>query len=247
MAWAHPGNHVIILPPIYMDSPFMLPQAMPYVCGPAPLPFPCGFPPQQPEVKGRPGSTEGVHGAYRGGSTKRGTHSTVRHPSRIEAASRVPDHARTTVMLKNLPCEYTRAMLLELMDAEGFEGLYDFVYLPIDFQSKLCFGYGFVNLTTRTHAARFWRQFQGFTRWALPTRKVAEVTWSDPLQGLEAHRERYRDSPLMHESVPDEYKPVLLVGGQRIDFDPPTKKIKAPRVRCPQAMPAVSEESPYYG
>merc|ERR1719191_1162133 len=150
-------------------------------------------------------------------------------------------------MLRNLPSEYDRSELLRLLNREGFAGLYDFVYLPMDFRSNVCFGYGFVNFVSPVAAECFRQHFDGFCRWSVQSGKVAEVSWSDPLQGLEAHVERYRDSPLMHESVPDEYKPVLLVGGQRIDFDPPTKKIKAPRVRCPQAMPAVSEESPYYG
>lgn len=38
--------------------------------------------------------------------------------------------------------------------------------------------------------------------------------------------ERYRNSPVMHESVPDEYKPVILQNGLRVNFPEPSK---APR------------------
>lgn len=44
---------------------------------------------------------------------------------------------------------------------------------------------------------------------------------------------RYRDSPIMHGSVPDEFKPVIFEAGtgRRVDFPEPTKKLRAPRRR----------------
>eukprot|EP00913_Durusdinium_trenchii_P034625 g32394.t1 len=53
---------------------------------------------------------------------------------------------RTTVMLRNLPNNYTREMFLEMLDSEGFRGSYDFVYLPCDFHRKANLGYAFVNM-----------------------------------------------------------------------------------------------------
>ena len=40
---------------------------------------------------------------------------------------------RTTVMLRNIPNNYTRDMFLALLDHHGFAGRYDFAYLPCDF------------------------------------------------------------------------------------------------------------------
>lgn len=54
---------------------------------------------------------------------------------------------------------------------------------------------------------------------------------SGPHQGREAHVERYRNSPVMHPSVPEPYKPIILQGGERIPFPAPTKMPKAPRNR----------------
>merc|ERR1740120_653118 len=48
---------------------------------------------------------------------------------------------RTTVMLRNLPNNYTAALVLEMLDKEGFAGLYDFFYLPIDMKSHACLNY----------------------------------------------------------------------------------------------------------
>lgn len=137
----------------------------------------------------------------------------------------------TTVMLRNLPNNYSRAMLLKLIDTEGFGGQYDFIYLPMDFKSHASLGYAFVNLVDSEEATRFFETFEGFHRWVVPSQKVCSVNWSHPYQGLEAHIERYRNSPVMHEDVPDDYKPMVFNGTERIVFPPPTKKLKVPRMR----------------
>merc|ERR1740116_211179 len=145
------------------------------------------------------------------------------------------ENARTTVMLRNLPNHYTRAMLTDLLETEGFGDIYDFLYLPIDFRTQAALGYAFVNLLDSDIVQRFWSYFDGFTNWALPSKKSSFVSWCEPHQGLQAHIERYRNSPVMHKSVPDKYKPVLMKHGQRIKFPKPTKIIRAPRTRnCPQ-------------
>jgi len=142
-----------------------------------------------------------------------------------------PPHLRTTVMLRNLPNNYTRAMLLDLIDGEGYGSLYDFMYLPIDFNSKASLGYAFINFASHSVAQQFTARFHGFTNWDLPSRKVCIVNWSGPHQGFEAHIQRYRNSPVMHEAVPDVYKPVVFVDGKRATFPPPAKKLRAPRIR----------------
>jgi hypothetical protein len=135
----------------------------------------------------------------------------------------------TTVMLKNLPNNYTRAMLLDLIDAAGFQCRYDFLYLPIDFRTHAALGYAFVNFLAESDAEKFHRHMDGFCRWALPSNKVCYVGWSQPHQGLDSNVQRYRNSPLMHPAVPDEYRPVIFLAGTRVPFPPPTKKVKPPR------------------
>jgi len=151
--------------------------------------------------------------------------------SRARLSSELPEEERTTVMLRNLPNNYTRAMVLNLLDDEGFKGKYDFFYLPIDFKTNACLGYAFINLTCSSMVPGFWKVFEGFSRWALPSRKVCGVTWSGPHQGLEAHVARYRQSPVMHPSVPEECQPLIFVSGQRVPFPAPSRDPKAPRMR----------------
>jgi len=136
---------------------------------------------------------------------------------------------QTTVMMRNIPNNYTREMLLELLDTHDFAGEYDLVYLPMDFKTEAGLGYAFINLVKPESVWRFRDRFHGFRDWAIVSEKVCEVSWSDVLQGIDAHVARYRNSPVMHESVPDDFKPVLFANGERLPFPAPTRKIRAPR------------------
>jgi len=145
-----------------------------------------------------------------------------------EPSSSLP---KTTVMLRNMPNNQTRKMLMDLLDRQGFTGQYDFLYLPMDFTTRASMGYAFVNFVSPGSASQFMTCFDGFSKWSIPSRKVCGVSWSGPHQGLEAHVERYRNSPVMHVEVPDNFKPVLLQDGMRINFPVPTRKLRAPRIR----------------
>jgi len=130
----------------------------------------------------------------------------------------------TTVVIRNMPQAYTRDMFLELLDSEGFQNQYDFIYVPLDFGLHCSFGYAFVNMVSPQAAQKFHEVFAGYSRWAVPWGQEAEVGWAT-LQGLEKHVEKYRNSPVMHESVGHEARPILMQDGKRVPFPPPTKKI----------------------
>jgi len=146
---------------------------------------------------------------------------------------------RTTVMIRGLPVGFMREILEGLFDREGFTGCYDFVYVPIDIASGSSFYYAFVNLVSPTEARRFFRHFTGFNRWPVSCDKEAAVEWSENMQGLSDLIGRYRNSPLMHDNVPDALKPAIYQGGRRAIFPAPTKGIRAPRVRLPSAKKAM--------
>merc|ERR1712137_1147402 len=72
---------------------------------------------------------------------------------------------RTTVMIRNLPEGFSRTMLEEMLDAEGFAACYRFIYLPTDIATGSSFCYAFVDLATPGDAAWFQQHFTGFSRW----------------------------------------------------------------------------------
>lgn len=161
-----------------------------------------------------------------------------REPAKMsgeEAATRLPSGSqaaeceRTTVMFRNIPNNYTQDAILELLDLQGFAACYDFFYMPMDPHRNAGLGYAFINLISEEEAFRFKSHFNGFTEWQSQSQKVGEIVWSEPLQGLAAHIERYRNSPIMRASMPQSHKPLLLVDGRRIPFPAPTRRSRMPR------------------
>merc|ERR1719174_2916772 len=117
---------------------------------------PSGYPPANMPVPGMPPSAFPLEPGGKGGG----------------------GHTRTTVMLRNLPAGYTRDMVVELLNKEGFDRLYDFVYMPMNLRTMASFGYVFVNLTSPVVADQCRSVFQGLTRWEETSDKVCDVLWS---------------------------------------------------------------------
>lgn len=151
---------------------------------------------------------------------------------------------RTTVMIRRIQDGCSREMLQKTLDDLGYEGVYDFLYLPMDFQNGVNIGYAFVNFVAPEIAHRFMEEWPrrrhhgggGLGGGAAAGgegggEEAGEVSWSHPHQGLESHVERYRNSPVMHRSMPDSFKPKVFVRGQEVPFPPPTKVIRPPKVR----------------
>jgi len=158
-------------------------------------------------------------------------HSQQQKQQQMEQQQQIPEHERTTLMLRNIPNDYNFQMLKELVDSFGFRGQYDFLYLPMDFRKGANIGYAFVNGVNPAAAQRIRQAFDGFEDWTIQSAKTCEVSWSFPQQGLAEHVERYRNSPVMHESTPLDYKPRIYHNGYEVQFPPPTKPIKPVKLR----------------
>jgi len=121
----------------------------------------------------------------------------------------------TTVMLRNIPNKYTREMLIKQLK-DGFEGQFDFMYLPIDFKNKCNVGYAFINFRTPEHCSSFVEQFHGVdVRKCLPglnSKKIVEVTPAR-VQGLQENVRRLRNSPVMNQLADHPEWMPLLFGG----------------------------------
>lgn len=133
----------------------------------------------------------------------------------------------TSVVLKNLPERCTNAMVIELLAQVGLTGQYDFLYVPTDFRDFTAFGYAFVNFVGPEQAQVAIDRLSGleFSATAL------EAIWCADHQGYSVHVRRYRNSPVMHATVPEIYKPMIFKHGVQQTFPAPTKKIKEPRLR----------------
>eukprot|EP00928_Gymnodinium_smaydae_P019933 TRINITY_DN17683_c0_g2_i1.p1 TRINITY_DN17683_c0_g2~~TRINITY_DN17683_c0_g2_i1.p1 ORF type:complete len:167 (-),score=11.65 TRINITY_DN17683_c0_g2_i1:383-883(-) len=132
--------------------------------------------------------------------------------------------SRTTVVLRNLPLRYTSSKLIRTIDLEGFAGMYDFIYVPMNFKARTSYGYGFVNLIDALTAQRFREAFEGFSRWSSKSKNVCRVVWATKQQGLQANIHHYGKSTVMMESVPPENKPRIFRNGVEIPFPLPYRK-----------------------
>lgn len=137
----------------------------------------------------------------------------------------------STVMLRNLPNDYTRDMLVRLLETKGFRSRFDFVYYPIDFSRASGLGYAFVNFVTHDDAHHAMEVFANFDDWEVPSVKVLQLSWSMPLQGLAANIERYRNNAIMHPDVPEHFKPLVFKNGHPVPFPFPTRNIHPPHGR----------------
>jgi len=124
---------------------------------------------------------------------------------------------RTTVVMTDIASNCTRDGLLAQLDDAGLAGQYDFVYLPVSFETLATHGYGIVNFVS-SHAAQM-----------LMKTSPNSVSFSDQRQGLDGHVANFQDSSLMHDGVPDQFKPLLFKNGRRIQFPPPTRPTRMPR------------------
>merc|ERR1712032_622430 len=124
-------------------------------------------------------------------------------------------------------------------DGNGFTARFNFLYLPFNFNQRQSMGYAFVNMVTTQDAQLAWKRFHGYQQWNIPSNKACEVSWGDLAQGLEANIKRFQDSPVMHQDVPDEWKPMLFSDGNHVAFPDPTKAIRRPRLKYRQRCLAV--------
>lgn len=146
------------------------------------------------------------------------------------------DATKCTLIMQNIPNRYSRTMLLELFDDSGYQNLYNLVYLPTDFMTSVNFGYAFVHFISSKVASRFKNEFHGFIGWNCNSSKVCSVDFCAEQCGLDSLIKRYQNCPVMHELVPDDYKPALFLAGQRIAFPAPTKKLKKPRMKASREL-----------
>jgi len=146
------------------------------------------------------------------------------------------DENKTTIMMRHLPNNYTREMVVQLLNDHNFKGKYDFVYLPYDFSRDFSnpanYGYAFINFVSNEEARRAWSEFSKFDHWiSSASKKVCDVDWS-PLQGKDEHVKRYRDSSVMHHEVPDCYKPAIYdQNGNQMQFPKSLKSLHRPRLK----------------
>mmetsp|Transcript_49725 Transcript_49725/g.160765 ORF Transcript_49725/g.160765 Transcript_49725/m.160765 type:complete len:350 (-) Transcript_49725:98-1147(-) len=123
----------------------------------------------------------------------------------------------TTLMLRNIPNKYTQNSLMEEIDSCGFKATYDFFYLPMDVHNRSNVGYAFINFTDPADAERFRGVFIEHRFQKIHSRKVSSVCCGH-VQGLDENLKHFENRAVTH-SKNDQYRPVVLQAGERLDFE----------------------------
>lgn len=122
----------------------------------------------------------------------------------------------TTVMIRNIPSEYTQDDLIdEVSESLGWRDLFDFFYLPWDMVNNANIGYAFVNLKDTATAQRAVHVFSNYRFKRCESRKVAKVLPAH-IQGLENNLRHLQDRAVCHGNHP--YTPVVMWNGAKIEL-----------------------------
>jgi len=141
---------------------------------------------------------------------------------------------QTTLMVRNLSQDLTQAEFLHHLVSAGYRGLFDLIYMPMNLRAHGNFGYAFVNFKSHTIALQVMARMQRVESGDPLSSLEWNAMWST-CQGFAANVDRYRNSPLMHELVPNDCKPsVYDHNGHLAMFPKPTKAIPKPRIHRPR-------------
>lgn len=121
--------------------------------------------------------------------------------------------APTTLSITGLPEELVQEDLIEALDREELSGLYDFVFLPPKTQPRDADRKAVVNFARHEHALACAARLHGRTSWGGAGRGECQVSWSLPVQGLDALVQVFRDAPENDPEVEEESRPQLFEGG----------------------------------
>lgn len=141
------------------------------------------------------------------------SHSQVpRHHNMVEKYNATRDEPPTTMMIRNIPGRYSQQDLMADLQELGLNGVYDFLYIPIDKNTAANVGYAFVNFVDAVWAEMCRQSFENYhflrRGQKRSSKKVAIVSVAH-LQGLEKNLQHYENSAV-NMSRDKRRKPILL-------------------------------------
>jgi hypothetical protein len=154
-----------------------------------------------------------------------------------------------TLFLQNIPPSSTKSQFMAWIDSLGFEGWYDFLYLPRMFATHECQGYAFINLTDNEVAQRFKLTMHG-TAMAPDLKLKVQIS---KIQGLEENLARWATARCRRVRNSEVLPFVRAFGEMGMDFrpsdfvaetdGPPLRPPRQEQVPIPKSLRWTSEAS----
>lgn len=121
--------------------------------------------------------------------------------------------APTTLMIRNVPSQYTAE---EIINEWPNEGDYDFLYVPYNARTQENLTYAFVNFTSHALAVEFKQQWQKKYLTLHSTKKPLNISFAD-VQGCYENLRQLKKKRLLHSKV-KECQPLVFKDGCRISL-----------------------------
>ena len=99
---------------------------------------------------------------------------------------------RTTVMIRNIPIKYTDQILTNALNE--FNGKYDCLYMPYDYEKNGNKGYAFINFVNPLHILYFYEKFNG-KKWVhFESSKICELNMAhfQGINEIQKHAKNYK-------------------------------------------------------
>mmetsp|Transcript_17985 Transcript_17985/g.46373 ORF Transcript_17985/g.46373 Transcript_17985/m.46373 type:complete len:459 (-) Transcript_17985:486-1862(-) len=161
-------------------------------------------------------------------------------PAKNNSPSSTPSGPITTLMIRNLPHELLQSQLAAEIDTCGFEGLYDFLYMPSTFGTGRGKGYAFVNFATPEVADCFSTLWHNTCRFGNPNEHVLLNVSVACIQGRDANVARW-DTSKMRRIRNANHRPLVTVLMSDMKSTPPMKPpAEQARTRAPCALPTLA-------
>merc|ERR1719507_2532145 len=135
---------------------------------------------------------------------------TLTKPGTPTPSRRTVEQEFTTLMIRNLPHDLTQMDLIAELDENGFEGAYDFLYMPSNFCSGRGKGYAFVNFTQQAAAHRFVSEWHKGLRFGAGRDRGGLSISAAAVQGREANIKKW-DVPRMRRVKNPNFRPLIAV------------------------------------
>lgn len=150
-----------------------------------------------------------------------------------------------TVMVRYIPSKYSQNKLMNEINRAGFEGTYDFFYVPLDNRNYGNRGFAFINFLSAQLAEEFYNKYHGkkFKHFEKEVTRDIAVMPAD-VQGFEESAKRFYTAGLRkkkNQGEPVFLKPVKIDVKEKAphlsDSHSATQKMEAPYVSPMMASP----------
>ena len=98
---------------------------------------------------------------------------------------------RTTVLIRNIPIKFSYEILIETLN--DFNGKYDCLFMPFDYEKNGNKGYAFINFVNPLHILYFYEKFNG-KKWLYFESSICELNYAcfQGINEIQKHAKNYK-------------------------------------------------------